>query len=406
MMVPKMQGELIDIVCDASPGTMRIWDPFVGSGTILVESMIRGLDFTGCDINPLAILACMAKSGNYHGKSLHAYARRLKRRILEDRGRSYAVSFAGRAKWFSPSATIQLSKIRRGIERIGNADVRRLFWVIMAETIRRCSNSRTSTYKLHIRDDTGATPDDVTATFFALIDECCIHLDEHTALVESRCQMSRTTSRAAVELYIEDVRCYSPKSVDQCFDLVVTSPPYGDNMSTVPYGQFSYLPLQWIAPDDFPDHMLEKVFSSTHGLDTASLGGSKIAAIERGEALTSLSKSFERCFNQVRKRNLGNAKKLGAFCYDFCESMMSIAASTTPSGLSIWTVGNRTISGLEVPFARIIEEIIEAMNGRVVTTFTRTIPHKRMAVRNDTSNTMRQETVMITRFNSRARAVQ
>ena len=29
-------------------------------------------------------------------------------------------------------------------------------------------------------------------------------------------------------------------------DLIVTSPPYGDNNTTVPYGQYSYLPLQWI----------------------------------------------------------------------------------------------------------------------------------------------------------------
>jgi hypothetical protein len=30
------------------------------------------------------------------------------------------------------------------------------------------------------------------------------------------------------------------------YDLLVTSPPYGDNVTTVPYGQHSFLPLQWI----------------------------------------------------------------------------------------------------------------------------------------------------------------
>src|SRR5262249_2571284 len=56
MMVPQMQGELIRAVSAARPGLANAFDPFVGSGTTLTESMLQGLQFTGWDINPLAIL--------------------------------------------------------------------------------------------------------------------------------------------------------------------------------------------------------------------------------------------------------------------------------------------------------------------------------------------------------------
>lgn len=56
MMVPEMQGELIDAIQSVDQNVNTVFDPFVGSGTTLGESMIRGLDFVGHDINPLAIL--------------------------------------------------------------------------------------------------------------------------------------------------------------------------------------------------------------------------------------------------------------------------------------------------------------------------------------------------------------
>src|SRR5258708_40165961 len=65
MMVPQMQGELIRAVAEVKPGLNSAFDPYVGSGTTLTESMLQGLRFTGWDINPLAALLCIAKSGPF-----------------------------------------------------------------------------------------------------------------------------------------------------------------------------------------------------------------------------------------------------------------------------------------------------------------------------------------------------
>jgi hypothetical protein len=47
MMVPCMQGDIIDVILAHRPGHCRVLDPFVGSGTVMTEALVRGLNFTG-----------------------------------------------------------------------------------------------------------------------------------------------------------------------------------------------------------------------------------------------------------------------------------------------------------------------------------------------------------------------
>lgn len=151
MMVPQMQGELIDCALTVDSSIKHIFDPYVGSGTIMSEAIIRGLDFTGYDINPLAILACRTKRGPFFVKSLAEKVDSLENRIATDTQLSIDVKFPGRDKWFRRYVALRLSKIRRNIMKEPALWARRFFWISLAETVRFTSNSRASTFKLHIR---------------------------------------------------------------------------------------------------------------------------------------------------------------------------------------------------------------------------------------------------------------
>ncbi len=52
-------------------------------------------------------------------------------------------------------------------------------------------------------------------------------------------------NKTHVNLLNEDTR-YRTSINDNTVDIVVTSPPYGDSRTTVAYGQFSRLSLQWL----------------------------------------------------------------------------------------------------------------------------------------------------------------
>lgn len=403
MMVAQMQGELIDIVCAAQPTISSVFDPFVGSGTILVESMNRGLHFGGCDINPLAILTCLAKIGPYKTGQLKSVAADLTARISEDSGRRYAIAFRGQSKWFTKSANEQLSKLRRAIETVDLPWARRLFWVVMAETIRLTSNSRTSTFKLHIKAEKDIRKASVGAVdiFLTLLHDTLDHLAKQEEVLLTNGVLYKGQYQADISLRVEDIRQIDPRRLlGTSFDLIVTSPPYGDNLTTVPYGQFSHLPLQWIPRDDFPVEIGANLFQSSHRLDSASLGGSKAAALVRGDAVSDISASFADCFKLIKSLNTEHGKKLASFCFDFYESLISITNAASPNGISIWTVGNRRVSGIEVPFATILEEMLCELGATKIISFPRRIPSKRMAVRNNTSGTMCDETILVMRMRS------
>ena len=47
MMVSPMQGALIDVLREHRDGPLTMLDPFIGSGTTMIEAMRRGLTFRG-----------------------------------------------------------------------------------------------------------------------------------------------------------------------------------------------------------------------------------------------------------------------------------------------------------------------------------------------------------------------
>lgn len=141
MMVPKMQREMLDVCLEHLQDTsIRLLDPFAGSGTILVEGMLRGLNIVGIDINPLAILLCKAKTTILNPTTLHEKTVQLFTWItIHDKTPLY--KFDGINKWFTNQAISDLSRIRAGIIAEETIEYRRFFWASFCEVVRIVSNS-------------------------------------------------------------------------------------------------------------------------------------------------------------------------------------------------------------------------------------------------------------------------
>ena len=153
MMVPEMLGDLMKIIVDTDPAISTIYDPFMGSGTTLTSQCYWDV-VTGADVNPLAVLLCQAKSGPFRYEFLSDVSDELFERMSDDKSTRLEANFTNRSKWFQPEVSIELSRIRRAIRTVPELWCRRFLWVALAETVRLSSNSRTSTFKLHIRPET------------------------------------------------------------------------------------------------------------------------------------------------------------------------------------------------------------------------------------------------------------
>lgn len=396
MMVPEMQGELIDAIQSVDSNITTVFDPFVGSGTTMGESMMRGLDFVGHDINPLAILACEVKSGPLYVNKLNEKIDCLLSTIEQVNSSEVAVSFKGIDKWFLKEVQLELSTIYLAIKAEPSKWARKIFWLALSNTVRSTCNSRSSTYKLHIKseeqiDKIGSAKDIFKKNLLKSIEN--IRAQKEILTKNGYLKRSKSISK----ITIKNVDAKLRKKSKQKFDLLISSPPYGDNSTTVTYGQFSYLPLQWIDLSDINEKIDPSILSYQNAIDSSSLGGSLKESEDKRIKLTNRSSSLETCIEKILKVNPDNTKKLISFIYDLDLSLENAIDELRENAYMIWTLGNRRISDIEVPLDKIMRELLESRGCTYVYEIERMIPSKRMASRNQIASTMGKESVLIMR---------
>ncbi len=395
MMVPELQGALLDELLAADPHVTSVFDPFVGSGTVLLESIYRGLDFFGVDINPMAVLLSHVKS---EPPSEAIASASITSAITAARESEVAdFDFPNVTKWFQPTVRTDLSRLRAAILAQPDQAIRRFLWVCLAETIRLVSNSRTSTVKLHSYSTyqlETRKPDGI-ATFESIGKANAKRAGEHWAQVAGRERTLQQRKTPLVQLQrasiLSDI--VGPDSVDA----IMSSPPYGDNDTTVTYGQHSYLPLHWIEPSDLVGTLEPSLLASTGRIDTLSLGGSLIGALDNRARLTERSAALAGFLTEIEDRP-DLLKKVLSFSRDYEAALLR---STTPlkvGGFSFWTLGERQVGKKRVPLVRITEEFLAYHGHHKVHLITRELPlkRKRMAAMNSVGSTMNREYVLVT----------
>ncbi|MBN6111891.1 hypothetical protein [Xanthomonas bonasiae] len=387
-----MQGDMLDAILDEVDTECAVLDPFVGSGTTMTEALLRGLDFTGIDINPLAVLVCEAKAAIDSGVSLHGAAAVVLQYLAQDVKESVDVEFANLEKWFSLDAAIHFSRLRRSIQQVQDAGARKVMWVVFADTIRLCSNSRTSTYKLHIRPD-GSLVDvlRIDATFRANLRNVLERAREYSSAIEGR------KRRPKVKVVCNDILRARVTQSRKRHDLLVTSPPYGDNRTTIPYGQFSYLALGWIPKQDLPQGWDSSLANNSSSIDSASLGGS-IRNFDYSEIL-SASPAFKKFIAEAKCVGKEHSvRKVSAFMADYFSALQRLRPKSSGGSHWVLTTGNRRAAGLVVPFDRINEDIVRYLEGTCVASIKRHLPVKRMPSRNSMGDMITSETTLIAEF--------
>ncbi len=395
MMVPAAQHAVIKVVADCMPDDAWAIDPFMGSGTSLMSCMEFGFNIYGQDINPFAVMLSKAKVKRYDMLQLKSVCKTVLETIASDDGDDVDISFDKIDKWFNHDVQISLSKIRRAIQSVDHISIRYFLWVIMSEIIRTGSNDRTSTFKLHRRkeEDIQKRKVNIIKEFSALVNRGIEDIDNYWGKVDK--ESGRLTTNHEV---ISDIRWGNTKELVQSktkFDLLVSSPPYGDNHTTVTYGQTSYLPLQWIDPIDL-DCPFDYV-KTTQEIDRQSLGGiidNKIVE-SKAKELFAKSLSFKMFYEGIPAEEQKKYSKTIFFIADFAESLNKIVNSMKSNAFYIWTIGNRFVGGREVPNDKILIDLMASEGIELFDRAERHILNKKQARKNNYSKTMEKEHILI-----------
>lgn len=355
-MVAEMQKELLKIIIsNCNDKDINLLDPFCGSGTSLIEGLKMNLSVTGIDINPYAILLSEVKCFCYDLSEMKDSINRIIN-ILDDCVDYPIHYFPNIDKWFRYDIKESLSKLRYAIQKENNILIRKFFWVCLSEVIFKYSNDRTSTFKLHIKE----------SQQIEKIENHCVEYFKKLLYINSqKLNYSHLNNYSLIQgNAIEELSKIEHDSIS----IICTSPPYGDNATTVTYGQFSILPLKWMDEKDVScDSNLLSTYSK---IDYESMGGK--TKKKKNVIYYNTINQFLNSISQSKQKKVIN------FFEDYYLVLSQFSRVLKKDGYLLLTVGNRTVDGVQQPLDKITIEIMASFNFKIVSSFERNIPYKKM----------------------------
>lgn len=380
-MVPDMQKELIQIVIEEDKSIKNILDPFHGSGVTLVEGASLGLTPIGFDINPLANLMTRVKLQGINKDKISSSNSKMRKLICYSNHEFPIHDFNNINKWFRNDIIRSLSQIKYAIQNEKCKNIRQYYWVCLIDIIKKYSNTRSSTFKLHMKVE-----EDINSLKNNVIEEFLESIELNFAYIPNYSRSNK------INLSIGDTKELLLGQGKGTVDLICTSPPYGDNGTTVTYGQFSMLPLYWINKKDlgnFDDSLLENYSS----IDSASLGGSK-------RNKTAFHYESDLINDYVNSISKAKQRKVKRFVFDYLEVLEKLAIVLKNDKYMILTLGNRRVDNKVLPLTEITKNFLKVNCFEVVAELQRNIPKKRMprkvsSVNNCSVSSMNVEHILI-----------
>ncbi len=368
-MIPQVAGKLLDLYGNKAH---RLFDPYCGTGTSLVEATLRGISAYGTDLNPLARLIAQAKTALPDLNELEKWIACFDREALQSQLHRFAepptiYGIPNLEFWFKPQVMEKLWRIREFIKTVPQGDIRLFFQVAFSETVRESSNTRKDEFKLYrIPPDRLQTFDpDVYGMMSNKLHRNLQGYKKYQAAI------AKIKPPPSIAIYgfnsVEGIPAHLIE--ENSIDIVVTSPPYGDSNTTVAYGQFSRLSAAWLELEQ-PDKIDRKLMGST-----------AVQSITKFS-----SKPLNEAIHQVFQKDEKRARQVTSFYIDLRASICNVAKVIKQGGYACYVVGNRKVKGVVLPTDLAIQHFFEENDFEHICTHTRSIPNKRMPSKNSPSN--------------------
>jgi site-specific DNA-methyltransferase (cytosine-N(4)-specific) len=341
----------------------NLLDPYCGSGSSFTVGLDVGIkEMNGFDLNPLAVLISKVKFTMLDIETLLSLKDSLRNNIaifIKDEKNIDKVEipiFNNIDFWFSKNAITSLAVIKTFIEKIEDENYKRFFLLPFSEVARECSYTRNNEFKLYRMKEEDFllfNPDIYELYFYKLQIALNIYQTYY---------LPKLNNMEKIE--IENVSFYN-----KCkkWDVVLTSPPYGDSKTTVAYGQFSFFGNHWLGIKDarkIDNHLMGGV--STKNLYSKGIISNYIL--------------------EIAKQSDKRALEVSSYYFDLQTSIKEVANAIAPLGYSIYVVGNRCVKGITLPTDQFIAEQFELNGLKHLVTYERLIGNKSMPLKNSPTN--------------------
>lgn len=327
-------------------------DPFMGSGTTIVEALVQARVGVGVDINPVAYLIARVKSTPLEPTALQrAYAKIAADLKAPKRGKVAAPDHARIDYWFPQKQKEDLAFLLQRINAIRDHATRDFFLVAFAQILKACSiwlqRSVKPTRDLH------KTPAD---PFAAFLRQARYMLKQNQLFWDT--VPARVRDAARVNAY-RIVQCADARRLpvnDGAASLVVTSPPY---VTSYEYADLHQLAALWFAYyqalPEFRKRFIGTASSERTSIDLKSALAERICA------------------------ELGGTKKareVRNYFADMLECFSEMRRVLKSGGKACIVIGNTELHGVKILNAQVFIEQLRAIGFETQRIIKREIPSK------------------------------
>lgn len=334
-----------------------ILDPFSGSGTVVLESILSGRKAICADSNPFARLLSRVKTQSIPKAKLESASSRLKERIRKNSFKEDIClpDVVNLSHWFFPHVTRQLVSIREAIASTRQEDIRDFFWICFSNCARKVSLAdprlsvpvrlKEGQYpKGHfLRDKTDAKLRqlkriNVSKVFSDILDQNIKRL----AILEN------IENYSYIDMY-QDARelIQEGNKIEGQVQLIITSPPYPGAQK---YVRSSSLSLGWLDLCKSSELMQ---------LKRNCIGREEFRKSEVAQQVTTKNPSANRQLEKLRKINPIRATIAGTYLNEMELAIKEMYRCLRPGGFLVLVSANSTLAGMNFHTERYLRKIAE-----------------------------------------------
>lgn len=387
-------------------------DPFAGSGTILLESIVNPVikrNSIGVEINPLGRLISKVKTTVLNFGKIEKQMQEIRALYSSGTGiKDHVPSFKNRDLWFSPNATKKLARLRFAIDNLGTTrNYKDFFWVCFSVVIRKVAKAdpyipppvvlkpekyRDNPHKYERLKNflkQAETPD-VWGLFEGTVKSIRTKLEALKGFQELKSGIVKA------EIIWDDARSIKRGSLSQCgrikkgsfkklssnsVDLIFTSPPY---LTAQKYIRTNRLELLWLGYSEEVVNDLEKTSIGTERV-SAELEVSPVNV----KPIDSL---IDYTFSKSHERGLTVYK----YFKDMIEALNEMHRLLKKDGYAILVVGNNKVLKKKVDTYRLLTEVAINLGFKEIVTLKDKIRGRSMMTkRNGTGGLIKDEYVIV-----------
>ncbi|HCQ6153203.1 TPA: hypothetical protein OL468_003639 [Clostridioides difficile] len=326
-----------------------VFDPFAGSGTTLLESVINDYEAYGTEIDNIAKLIIKVKTTPFTKDKLEEIANEFNRIVTNIDTSQKPQELPGINNldhWFTEDAIVKLSGIKKNIDRIDDKDIRDFFNICFVSIIKRVSNADDVSPKPYVSNKIKKNPPETIKEFSSTF----------TKYFEGIRELSSLGLTKKARIIKGDALNFE---FDGLFDLAVTSPPY---INAFDYARTMRLENLWL--DTMTENELREKKKDYVGTESI-----KITEEEKRLEILDKSTILKSYYSQIFEKDKKRALIVKKFFEDMEGNLKNTYKYLKPGGHYMIVIGNSSIRKVEVESWKVIQQIAELVGFKTETYF-------------------------------------